>query len=186
MKTTATLLVGSALVPVLLCAQDPAPRRVTDAEVLRISYEGLKADLIASAAAMPEADYSLRPGTMPEVRTFEQVIAHVAVGQFDTCARIKGVPSPAAGRDLEQHSRPKVEIQQALAESFAFCDDLFAPTANEGAVEYVRQLGYEITRTSALFGLLAHNAEMYGIATVYLRLKGVVPPSTARQTRGRG
>jgi hypothetical protein len=31
-----------------------------------------------------------------------------------------------------------------------------------------------------------HGSEMYGIGTVYLRLKGLIPPSTELFMRGRG
>jgi hypothetical protein len=47
-------------------------------------------------------------------------------------------------------------------------------------MQFVKQGPNELPRAAALFGLLAHNSEMYGIGTVYLRLKGIVPPSTER------
>jgi hypothetical protein len=49
---------------------------------------------MSEADKMPEEDYSLKPGTMPEVRTFGQLFGHVAAGQFGVCAAVKGVPNP--------------------------------------------------------------------------------------------
>jgi hypothetical protein len=161
--------------------QQPAGRRAGLAMVLQFSYAGVKADLIAQADKMPEAHYGFRPGTMPDVRTFAEVMMHVADGQHDVCASIKGVPSPAAQRRSEATPTAKADVVRALADSFAFCDDVFAATTDENALGFVRQGPNELTRASVLYGLLAHSAEMYGIGTVYLRLNGIVPPSTERQ-----
>jgi hypothetical protein len=174
------------LMPSVAIAQQPAGRKAGLATVLQLSYQGIKADLIAEAEKMPAADYGLKPGEMPEMRTFGQLFAHVAAGQFGTCAAVKGVPNPAAGQKLEQTLKTKAEFVKALTDSFAFCDDAFASTTDENALQFVRQGPNELTRASVLYGLLAHNAEMYGIGTVYLRLKGIVPPSSERQTKGRG
>jgi hypothetical protein len=162
-------------------AQPPGGRKAGLATVLRISYDGIKANLIAEAEKMPAEDYGLKPGPMPEVRSFGQVVAHVAAGQFGTCAAVKGVANPIAGKNLEQELKTKAELVKTLMDSFAFCDDVFSSTTEENAVEFVRMGQNELTRASVLYGLLAHNAEMYGIGTVYLRLKGIVPPSTERQ-----
>jgi DinB superfamily len=164
-------------------AQPPGGRKAGLAAVLRISYEGIKSNLIAEADKMPEADYGLKPGPMPEVRSFGQVIAHVAAGQFGTCAAVKGVANPGAGKNLEQELKTKAEVVKVLADSFAFCDEVFSSTTDENALEFVRMGQNELPRASVLYGLLAHNAEMYGIGTVYLRLKGIVPPSTERQIK---
>jgi hypothetical protein len=164
-------------------AQQPAGRRAGLATALQLSYGGIKADLIAEAEKMPEADYGLKPGENPEVRTFGQLFAHVAASQFGTCAALKSAPNPAAGKNFEQELKTKMEFVKVLRDSFAFCDDVFASTTDQNSLEFVRRGPNELTRASVLYGLLAHNAEMYGIGTVYLRLKGIVPPSTERQAR---
>ena len=94
-----------------------------------------------------------------------------------------------AGRNLNQLSawtQAKAQFVKVLADAFAFCDDVFSSTTDENAVSFIRQGPNEITRAMALYGLLAHNSEIYGIGTVYLRLKGIVPPSTERQNAARG
>jgi hypothetical protein len=186
MKRTAVVVGACLLVSSLANARQPSGRKAGLAMVLQLSYEGIKADLLAQADKMPEADYGFKPGPMSEVRTFGQVVAHVADGQFGTCAAVKGVPNPAASKNLQKQPETKAEFVKALAESFAFCDDVFSSTTDANALDFVRQGPNELTRASVLYGLLAHNAEMYGVGTVYLRLKGLVPPSTERQTRPRG
>ena len=166
--------------------QPAAGRKVGLALGLQLSYAGSKANLTAEAEKMPDSDFNFKPGSMPEVRTFGQVVAHVAAGLFGTCAAVKSVPDPAQGRNLEQELKTKAQFVKVLADSFAFCDDVFSSTTDENAVAFIRQGPNEITRAMALYGLLAHNSEMYGIGTVYLRLKGIVPPSTERQNAARG
>ena len=181
MKRETSLVAAFLLIAPVLIAQQPAGRRVGLAMVLQLSYGGIKADLVAAAEKMPEADYGFRPGSMPEVRTFGQLFQHVAAGQWDTCAAVKGVSSRTA--EKKQEPKTKAEFVKGLVDSFAFCDDAFSSTTDENALEFVRQGPNELTRASLLYGLLAHNAEMYGIATVYLRVKGIMPPSTERQTK---
>jgi uncharacterized damage-inducible protein DinB len=125
---------------------------------------------------------------MPEVRTFGQLFAHVAQAPFAQCSGVKGVPNPQQGKQLEQELKTKAEITKALADSFAFCDDAFSSTTADNAMQYVRTFGNnEVPRAAGLFGVIAHDNEMYGTAAVYLRLKGIVPPSTeGRGRRGRG
>jgi hypothetical protein len=97
------------------------------------------------------------------------------------------VPNPAAGKNLERELSTKKEILAALADSFAFCDELFETLTDANVHGFVRRGAGEIAKSAVLTGILAHNSEMYGIATVYLRAKNLVPPSTKRATgRPRG
>jgi hypothetical protein len=102
------------------------------------------------------------------------------------CAAVKGVPDPTQGRNLEQELKTTAEFVKVLADSFAFCADVFSSTTDENAVAFVHQGPNEIKRARALYGLVARNGERYGIGTVYLRLKGIVPPSTGRQNAALG
>ena len=141
---------------------------------------GVKANLLAAAERMPEGDYGFKPGSMPEVRTYGQLFAHVAEGQFDVCAAAKGAPNPNQGRKLELELQSKADVVKALTESFAFCDDAFATLTDASAAAFVPRGKGEMARSALLVGLIAHNAEMYGVSTVYLRTKNIVPPSSAR------
>ena len=156
---------------------------------LQRGYAGLKTNFTAAAEKMPEADYSFKPGTTPEARTFAAAIAHIAQSQFGQCSGLKGVPNPMAGKQLEQELKTKAEVTKALAESFALCDDLFAGVTDANATEMVKQGMNEVTRAAALYGVIVHGNEMAGTAYVYLRSKNIVPPSTenaGRGMRGRG
>ena len=184
-RLVAMALLGAGLMagtPAPLAAQPiPAGMKVGLALYLNAAYGGVKGDLMETAEVMPDADYGFKPAAAPEMRTYGQLFAHVATGQFGTCAAIKGVPNPNEGKDLERDLKSKADFVKALAESFAFCDDVFSGTNDENAAQFVKMGQGEIARSAVMTGILAHNSEMYGIATVYLRAKGLVPPSTAKQ-----
>jgi hypothetical protein len=146
----------------------------------------LKTNLTQAADRMPEADYSFRPSAMTEVRTYGQVLAHVAAAQFGICASISGMPDPTAGRNLEQELKTKAEVVKALADSFLVCDVAMTSLRDENLNAYVKQGPAELVRSAAVVGLLAHNAGMYGVSTVYLRGRNLVPPSTERQNQRQG
>ena len=96
------LVVGAALaistIP-LFSQPIPAGMKVGLAMYLQAGYGGVKADLTEAAEMMPESDYGFRPAAAPEMRTFGQLFAHVAEGQFGTCATVRGVPNPVAGKN---------------------------------------------------------------------------------------
>lgn len=154
---------------------------------LQRSYNGIKANLTGNAEKMPDADYTFKPGSMPEVRTYGALFMHVANSQYGACAAVKGVPNPNQGTDLEKTKTTKADIVKALADSFAFCDDAFSGTTDANATsDMVKTFMGEQPRAAALFGVIAHDNEMFGTSNVYLRSKGLVPASTERQmSRGR-
>ena len=152
---------------------------------LQRGYNGFKTNFTAAAEKMPEADYTFKPGSTPEVRTYGQVIAHIAQAQFGQCSGLKGVPNPMAGKQLEQELKTKAEITKALADSFAMCDELFANVTDASATEMVKAGPNEQTRAASLYGVIVHGNELAGTAYVYLRSKNIVPPSTENAQRGR-
>ena len=90
-------------------AQIPAGMKVGLVEYLQGGYEGLKSTVTSTAERMPDADFGFRPSSQPHVRTFAQVVAHIASSQFSTCANLRSTANPVAGRDLEKEltSRPR-------------------------------------------------------------------------------
>ena len=175
----------------LAFTQPPAGggQKIGLATSLQRGYAAFKTNFTAAAAKMSEADYSFKPGSTPEARTYAQVIAHIAQAQFGQCSGIKGVPNPMQGKQLEQELKTKADVTKALADSFALCDDLFAGVTDANATEMIKQGPNEVTRAAALYAVLVHGNEMAGTAYVYLRSKNIVPPSTenaGRGMRGRG
>ena len=191
MKRGLFLVPSFVVVAAMAAAQPPAGaqggQKIGIAQSLQNGYNNLKRNVTQAADKLSEADYSFKPGSMPEVRNFGQLFAHVAQAQFAQCSGVKGVPNPNQGKNLEEELKTKADITKALADSYALCDDAFSSTTDENAMQPVRQGNNEVTRAAALYGVIVHGNEMYGTSAVYLRLKGVVPPSTeGRGRRGRG
>lgn len=137
------------------------------------SYETVKNNLLKSAEKVPDEDYNFKP--TPEIRSFGEVMGHVVLAQGHTCAAILGEHGAS-------HSKPttKAEIVSALKDSFAECDKAYGSLTDANATETVSTGRGQRTRLGALIGNATHDVEQYSILSVYMRLKGIVPPSSER------
>lgn len=136
------------------------------------SYNGIKNNLVRLAEKMPEADYAFKP--VETIRTFGQLIAHVADSQTRTCSAVNGaMKQPDAASKTA-----KDDLVAALKASFAECDKAFEAMTEANASEMLSLGRGQRSRLGALMGILTHGNEEYGYLAVYLRLKGIVPPSS--------
>jgi uncharacterized damage-inducible protein DinB len=142
---------------------------------LKQNYDQQKGALLGEAERMPDADYSFK--ATPEVGTFASRVAHVADAQMMICSAVKGETKKAntAGKTS------KADILAALKASFEYCDDAYGSLTDATATLTVKIFGQPQTKLSALWGNLGHDSEMYGYMAVYLRLKGLTPPSSDRR-----
>src|SRR3954469_5329505 len=185
MKRLLTVFSGIVLAASAAAAQPPPSGPVGTALGLQRAYAQTKNNITLSAEKMPEADYFFKP--TPDIRGYGQLWGHVADAQFGQCSGAKGVPNPRQGQPSFEALTTKAEIVKAVADSFAFCDEAFASLTDASAAEMISNgRGGQQSRVVALLGVLGHDSEMYGIGTVYLRLKGQIPPSTELFMRGRG
>jgi hypothetical protein len=162
-------------------AQAPAGQQITLATSLQRGYASVKQNLTEEIAKMPAENFSFKPGPAPELRNFGMLFGHVANAQFGSCAAALGQPNPNQGHNLETEATTKEALIKALADSFALCDKAFAGLTDQNAMEMVKQGQNEIARAALLANVVVHSNEMYGTASVYMRAKGLVPPSTERQ-----
>lgn len=185
MKRALCMFSVMILVASAAAAQGLAPGPVGTAVGLQRTYGQVKTSITMSAAKMPEEDYFFKP--TPDIRGYGQLWCHVADAQFNMCAGAKAVPNPRQGQPSFEELKTKADVVKAVADSFAFCDDVFSSLTDASAAEMISNgRGGQQSRASALLGVLTHGSEMYGIGTVYLRLKGLVPPTTELFQRGRG
>ncbi len=129
--------------------------------------------LIRSAEEMPEANYSFKP--TPEVRSFGELIGHVANSQYGFCSAASGTASPNK-TDFEKVTA-KADLVQGIKDAMAFCDQAYQMD-NAKAMESVNFFGQDGTRLWVLEFNTTHNNEHYGNVVTYLRMKGLVPPSS--------
>jgi len=145
--------------------------------VLFNGYNAQKMNLTQSADKVTEADYAFQP--TKEVRTFGQMVAHVANSQFSLCSGAKGEPNPNKD-DFEKSATTKAAIVKALADSFAYCDTIYLTLTDAKALELIKAGQNEVPRAGRLISNVAHDNEHYGNLVTYMRIKGYVPPSTER------
>ncbi len=135
-------------------------------------YTGVKNNLTRMVEKMPEEHYAFQP--VKEIRTFGQLVAHVADSQTRSCSAVKGTPREATAASKTS----KADLVAAIKESFADCDAAFESLTDASAVEVIAAGRGKRSRLGALMGTTSHSNEEYGYMAVYLRLKGIVPPSS--------
>lgn len=109
------------------------------------------------------------------MRSFAEMIAHVADGQVLMCGMVKG-ESPAA---TARSKSTKTELLIALKASFDYCDPVYETMTDSVGAGKVKWARWEMSKLGLLNWNISHDNEMYGIIAAFLRLKGLVPPSSA-------
>jgi len=163
-----TLTVMGALLGALAVnAQNPFS---TDAKNF---YTNMKGTLIKAADEMPEADYSFKAS--PPERTYGEIVGHIAEVQFALCGIAKGEQKKSdAGTKTS-----KADLAAALKASFDYCDGVYDSMTDTDAATKVKMFGPNpVTKLAVLNFNTSHDNEMYGQMVVYLRIKGLVPPSS--------
>jgi uncharacterized damage-inducible protein DinB len=140
-------------------------------------YGMTKMDLLKSAEEMPEENYSFKP--VSTVRSFGQLVGHVADAQYEFCAAIVGDGKQPPG--IEKSKTSKADLIQALKDGFAYCDQAYSSMSDARAAEVVKFFGRDAPKMTILTFNIGHNMEHYGNMVTYLRIKGLVPPSSQKQ-----
>lgn len=175
MTRTLPLLLVALSATALEAQQAATPPTDPIVTAVRNNYNATKRFLVASAELMPEADYGFKP--VETVRSFGQLLGHVANSQLFYCGSSSGLPRPEGtqGQDFEKLTT-KAELIAALKKSFDYCDQAYAIT-DARALELTAGNNPR-PRLNALVSNATHNFEHYGNIVTYLRIKGLVPPSS--------
>ena len=152
--------------------------------IIQRSFNVFANYLVMAAEMMPESGYGFRP--TPELRTFGQQINHATGAHYSFCNQA-GVPP-----GVQKQAAPslgavtaKSAIVAALKESIAYCDRVMAAASEDWLREIAPGLGGSSSglisgiRAHSFIYNAVHSAEDYGTITTYMRMQGVVPPSTA-------
>ena len=161
-------LMGALLGAVALNAQNPLS---TDTKNF---YNGIKGTLTKAADEMSEADYSFKAS--PAEKTYGAMIGHIADVQLALCGNANGEQKMG---DAEKTKTTKADLVAALKASFDYCDGVYGSLTDADAATKVTMFGpNKATKLAVLNFNIAHDNEMYGQLVVYLRIKGLVPPSS--------
>ncbi len=178
MRLLLTLCLVTLPLPAL--AQAPPPTGpISLAQAMQRSQAGIQRNIVEAAEKVAEADYAFKP--TPEVRSFGQLIGHVANSQYQICSGAKGEANPNK-EDFEKLAA-KSALVDALKKSFDYCATAYSAATDPSLLEQVKSGSTTVARGAILSGNVAHNNEHYGNIVTYMRLKGLVPPSTERAQR---
>ena len=164
--------------PIGLLAQ-PAANSNPMTQSLRSAWTEAKSNFRRSADVMPEAKYGFTP--VAGVRSFGAILAHVAGASYEFCAAAKGEKPPYAEAEFEKSAKTKADIVKALDGAIAYCDEVYKGLDDMKLAQTVAGAfgGPQGPRAAVLIGNTGHFNEHYGNLVTYLRINGLVPPSSA-------
>nr|HEV7952824.1 DinB family protein [Candidatus Acidoferrales bacterium] len=176
-----------------------APTSVTVdplATFVKGSFNQVARNLNGSAEQMPEANYSMKIGTMPEVRTFGSMIGHIIDANYLFCAQAKGEADPATMK-YETTPQTKDQLVKAMHDAITYCSSVYDTLTDATAMQMITPPAGPAgparaqLRIAVLMRNIGHNNEEYGNLVGYFRAANLVPPSTAAANaaaagRGRG
>ena len=183
MSRTLTTLVAASLVALAAAAPAPAGAQAaasapasasTGVEAIRGVYRNAQRNLLAVAEQLPDSAFAWRPTA--QVRTAGELLAHVANAHNMICSAALGEANPA-NENYEKTRTTKAAITDALRTSSAVCERAFAQSDADAAAT-TKLFGRDQSRMSALAVVAIHDWEHYGNLVTYMRILGMVPPSS--------
>ncbi len=166
------LFLSLLLVPAALLAQAPSSNPLSAGT--KMMYTIVTGNVVKAAEEMPEENYSFKPA--PDVRTFGQIVAHVADAQHHFCSVVSGDSSKSP--DVEKNKTSKADIVQALKEAVDYCTKTYDGLTDAQAIQTVKFFGRDLPKLTVLDFNSAHTDEHYGNLVTYMRIKGLTPPSS--------
>jgi len=140
----------------------------------KIFYARMKTILVSSAEKMPEENYNFKP--TEAVRSYGQIVGHVADAQYNFCSMALGETNP--GLKIEQTKTTKADLVAALKDALAYCDKAYDGMTDASSLQTVKMFGMDMPKFGVLNINNAHDMEHYGNLVTYMRLKNVVPPTS--------
>jgi len=168
-----------AISPLSLLGQEKSQTpAVPPANPITVSEKGLYSfisdNVIRAAEKMPEENYSFKP--TPEVRSFGQLVGHVADANYMFCSQASGEANPMKG--IEKTKTSKADLVSAMKDAVAYCNKTFDSMTDAKGSQMVKFFNFNLAKLTLLSLNTAHTDEHYGNMVTYLRLKGIVPPTS--------
>jgi uncharacterized damage-inducible protein DinB len=165
-------------------AQPAGDRFFTDG--VQRQFQQIQGLVMKTAEKVGEDLYAFKP--TPEVRSLGGVLGHIADGNRLLCTAASGQPvdfekvmKDPSTVQIHEKKTSKAEIVAALNETKAFCESIFAKINDAGGQEAIAWFGGQKMPKMMILTLANNHAwEHYGNLVTYMRLKGIVPPSSER------
>jgi uncharacterized damage-inducible protein DinB len=139
-------------------------------------YTLLSGVVVAAAEKMPEANYSFKP--TPDVRSFGQLVGHLADSQYYFCSRVSGESQPPGS--AEKDKTAKEDLVAALKEAVGYCAKVYAAMTDARGGEMIKFMNFDMAKLTVLSANFAHDYEHYGNMSTYMRMKGIIPPTSEK------
>jgi DinB superfamily len=169
----------SLLAPRASSAQeDDVPKNI--AESVGGALHWTEGQFMGVAEAMPESKYDFVPsaGEFKGVRSFAEQVKHVACANFAFFNEIEGkTPPEHCEKGGPAPAKTKAELVKYLRDSFDYGDGVLATINAQSALTRVEGPN---TRLGIAVAAVWHIADHYGQVAEYLRMNGIVPPSTQK------
>ncbi len=137
-------------------------------------YSFISGAVVRAAEKMPEENYSFKP--TPDIRSFGQLVGHVADANYMFCSQATGEANPM--KNIEKTKTSKADLVAAIKDAVGYCNKSFDGMTDAKGSEMVKLFNFNLAKLS-LFSLnTAHTDEHYGNMVTYMRLKGIVPPTS--------
>ena len=187
-KRLGFVFVAWMAVPAALLGQEkpaapaaPPAQAAAPANPITLSEKGfygfVSSAVVDAAQKMPEENYSFKP--TPEVRTFGQLVGHVADASNSFCSQAIGEAN--APKNIEKTKTSKADLVAALKDGIAYCNKALGSMTDAKGSEMVKLFNFNLAKLTVFSINTAHTDEHYGNMVTYMRLKGIVPPTSENQ-----
>jgi len=170
MRTLLRTLLICLLAPAAIALAQENPFSAYNKDV----YKGVKDIILRSAEKMPEENYTFKP--TEAVRSYGQILGHVADAQYLFCSLVLGEKNPDP--KIEQTKTSKADLIAALKDAFAYCDKAYDGMTDASGAQMVKFFGGDTPKLGVLSVNSMHTVEHYGNLVTYMRLKNIVPPTS--------
>jgi uncharacterized damage-inducible protein DinB len=141
-------------------------------------FERTKGILLRSAEKMPEENYNFKP--VDTVRTYGQIIGHLADAQYLFCSTASGEKNPDL--KIEKTKTSKADLMAALKEALDYCDKVYDSMTDATGTQLIKFFGNDMPKFGVLNINIGHNFEHYGNLVTYMRMKNIIPPTSEQQS----
>jgi hypothetical protein len=149
-------------------------------DVLRSMLAGREKNTVAAFEEMPADKFNYKP--TPEQMTFGHLAAHIIESNYAFCSAVGAVPDP--NKEKFEGTEGKDKLVAAMKGSFEFCHTALEKAEDSKMSDEVPIFESKPRpRAWAFMGLASSWADHYGMAAIYLRLNGLVPPTAKAQPK---
>jgi uncharacterized damage-inducible protein DinB len=173
-----TRVLAGSVVVLMMSAIPAAAQSKAMAEALDRMNANVALNVVEAAEKMPAGDYAFQPAPDKTVRSFGGFVGHIANANFGYCSRVKGEPNPNK-ENFEQVS-DKAKLVAGIKAATAYCAPVYKAQSDASLSEMITMGQAQQPKGQVLVQNISHNNEHYGNLVTYMRLKGLVPPSTER------